>query len=298
MNSLEHNLDIPPDAWDTHLHVYDQTKFPFKPNRHYTPESVNLDDALKSILCTNLVLVQASFEDGYEGILTQLQDAQTRCSNRKIRAEIIWDPAIEADAEVTERLHRAGVRCLRIHGQDGRADGNNLEWVKKAFDVACAVANRHGWAVAAQLPLSTWLALAPHIDRAHSTNSIIVEHLGSPPMAPLTTEQQVEFTAFVDWVAHNPRVLVKISGLYRRGDPDSEKSIHGVSDMIKQLANRAPHALLYGSDFPHVDVQTMSLSSTALLDVDREAEMFVVRDSVGPDVWPRMLVDNPARIFA
>jgi predicted TIM-barrel fold metal-dependent hydrolase len=289
------DLNIPLDAWDTHLHVYDQAKFPFRSDRHYTPQSVNLDDALASVLCTNLVLVQASFEDGWEGILVRLQEAQRRFPDCQVRAEIIWDSTNEVDITVTERLHRLGVRCLRIHGEDGHGNGNNLEWVQKNFQVASMVADRHGWAVAAQLPLSTWLALSRYIDHRQSASPVIVEHLGSPPPTPLTAEQVVEFNTFVNWAARNPQVFVKISGLYRRVGPG--ESIESVSHMIKQLATQVPHALLYGSDYPHVDVETKSSNSTLLLEVDRVAELSVIKDCVGAETWRRILVDNPARIF-
>ena len=46
------------------------------------------------------------------------------------------------------------------------------------------------------------------------------------------------------------RVYVKISALYRRSPVD----IHVMKDIITLLAQAAPRALLWGSDWPHVNV--------------------------------------------
>lgn len=286
-------LNVPEGSWDTHIHVFDQSRFPFKGNRQYTPESVHLYEVVDSTIGQNLVLVQASFEGTFDGILTHLEEAHREYPERQFRAEIIWDPRIIATTDRIDHLHRLGVRCLRIHAEHGTGDGTDFAWVKRALQTTTSVAERHGWAVAAQLPLSTWLALGPEV--IQSRCPVIVEHLGSPPPAPMDLGQWKQFQAFVDMVSDSQHLSVKVSGLYRRVGP--EEPLQSAAPLVRALADRAPWALLYGSDFPHVDVRFKSLHVTKLLEVDRELELAVIRSAMGDRAWQMMLVDNPARLF-
>src|SRR3954451_6282047 len=54
---------IPPGACDCHVHVFDPDRFPYAPNRSYTPGPASVDDLLAfedRIGMTRCVLVQAS----------------------------------------------------------------------------------------------------------------------------------------------------------------------------------------------------------------------------------------------
>jgi predicted TIM-barrel fold metal-dependent hydrolase len=289
-------------TWNTHVHVFDHQARPFKATRLYTPCPISIQEVVKSSDCNNFVLVQASFEDGMDGILNETQRARDMFPDREFRAEVFWDEENEKDRDL-DALHEAGVRCLRLHGEFGNGD-DSLQLTLEALQHLLAIASSHGWAVAAQLPIATWIQLVPKLGlidasserNVESSGSVIIaEHFGSPAPLPHTADQAKEFEVFLDYLSHSSRFFVKLSALHRRIKLDA--SIEDMVPLIARLADQAPNSLLYGSDFPHVDVETRSLEPTAHLKVDGRREFGVLQSAVSPSVLHSMLVANAERIF-
>jgi predicted TIM-barrel fold metal-dependent hydrolase len=299
------NSEVMPSSnktWNTHVHVFDHQIRPFKSTRVYTPCPISIQEVVKSSNCNNFVLVQASFEDGMDGILSETQRARDMFPDREFRAEVFWDKEKDKDRDL-DTLHEMGVRCLRLHGEFGNGD-DSLNLTLEALQHLCGIASSHDWAVAAQLPIATWIQLVPKLgltdaavenNIASSRSVIIAEHFGSPAPLPHTVDQAKEFEVFLDYLSHSSRFFVKLSALHRRIKSDA--SIKDMVPVIAKLAVRAPNALLYGSDFPHVDVKTRSLEPTAHLEVDGRQEFSVLQSAVSPSVLHSMLMANAERIF-
>lgn len=294
-------------AWDTHVHVFDHEDIPFKPNRVYTPQSVSLRDVVEANnRYNNFVLVQASFEDGAKSVLKNLRQARDEFPDREFRAEIFWDAHATSTYDIDE-LHRLGVRCLRLHAEYGNGS-TSLDWLIESFRDLCKVARRHRWAVAAQLPMAAWLQIGPHLGLGEAPEMasasdplrdvsvpIIAEHFGSPPLLPLTGAQWATFRTFVDLLRNSPRLFVKLSGLHRR--VSSSATIDQLAPLVGALAKSAPRRLVYGSDFPHVDVDTASMIPTPFLHVDHHHEASVLQSAMSVEDWHYCLVENPRSIF-
>jgi predicted TIM-barrel fold metal-dependent hydrolase len=234
-----------------------------------------------------------------DGVLDQTQRAREMFPDREFRAEVFWDAAKDNGRDLGE-LHRLGIRCLRLHGEFGNGQ-DSLDRTLESLQRLRNIASRHGWAVAAQLPITTWIALAPKLGlldttvEAESGSIIIAEHFGSPAQLPHTPEQSADFNVFVDYLSRSPLFYVKLSALHRR--VSSAAKVEDLIPMIVKLAERAPNALLYGSDFPHVNVEVQSKELTPHLKVDCREEYRVLQSAISPDVLHKMLVTNPDRIF-
>lgn len=300
-------MDANNKSWDTHIHILDHERFPFKPDRLYTPQSANLRSAIEaSDGCQNFVLVQASMENGSAGILHHLRQAKEQYPDRVFRAEIFWDGFTASGGNGSiDDLHQEGVRCLRLHAEFGNGS-TSLEWVINSLRDLCRVARQRQWAVAAQLPLELWLGIAPHLAPDSSSSSsasdplrdssirIIAEHWGSSPPVPLTPAQMACFESFVSLLAESSRFYVKLTGMHRR--LSASATIEDLVPLVALLAERVPDKLLYGSDYPHVDVETISLMPTPLLSVDRREEVSVLKRAMPEVCWQMCLCENP-KIF-
>jgi hypothetical protein len=82
---------------------------------------VSLEEVVARSECQNFVLAQASFEDGMSRLLAHLRQARTQYPGRQfLQGEAIWESTRDrADDRALDKMHRPGVRCLRVHGEFG-----------------------------------------------------------------------------------------------------------------------------------------------------------------------------------
>lgn len=185
-NSYIMNIDkvnLPRDAWDCHMHCFDPIQFPFSPSRTYTPTAAPLESLIEQSQAHNIVLVQASVENGSQGLLSHLAQCQTQYPQLTVRGTICNDETnLEGlTPQDFERLHNLGVRSIRIHGLHS-TDGHDVALVEtqiRAFAGSDGV-RKYGWSISAQLPLQTWASLESFVlyseDMAHVT--FVADHSG------------------------------------------------------------------------------------------------------------------------
>jgi hypothetical protein len=156
----------PPGAWNSHVHCFDPEKHPFKDTRAYTPQAAPLDSLCSNVLTDNVMVVQASIEDGPGGLFSCLAWAREKHGDGVFRGTIFADPEPGRGLENVgqaefDRYHEAGVRSIRIHGSYG-GSGTELDWVRDQFRSAARLypVRRYGWSISAQLPLKMWSAIA------------------------------------------------------------------------------------------------------------------------------------------
>ncbi|XEV07117.1 hypothetical protein FSHL1_012404 [Fusarium sambucinum] len=127
---------LPPSSWNTHTHCFDPDRHPFKSSRAYTPQAAPPHDLIEHSPADNVMIVQATIEDGYSGLLETLANGHRDYPQKQIRGTISWDPEDlslrnKTDSE-WDKLNKAGVRSVRIHGSYG-GSGDDLNWVLKNF---------------------------------------------------------------------------------------------------------------------------------------------------------------------
>ena len=288
---------IPAEMWDTHVHCFDPERYPFKPARAYTPDPAPLEALLRDSQTKKLVLVQASIEHGHQALGAHLQRIHAEYPNVLARGIICMDENWESlRDEDFQFLDKIGVRSCRIHGFYGGGGTSPSSVEQQIRQYARSYpAQKCGWSLSAQLPLEVWASITDIIlqDPEISPLTIIADHNGCATPADIGG---AELDTFVNML-QSGRFYVKVSALYRR----SSGSIHKMRPIIQKFAAFAPQALLWGSDWPHVDSSNRSLYSpteikTKQMD-DVPAELLALRSWLTEKQWSAMLIENPQHLF-
>ncbi|PNP60636.1 hypothetical protein FNYG_14631 [Fusarium nygamai] len=286
---------LPPTAWNFHMHCFDPERYPFKRTRAYTPQSAVLQDLIQNSKADNVMIVQATIENGYNGLVSHLRQCRELYPDKRVRGTIFWDPGnpdLKSLAESEfDRLHDAGVRSVRIHGSYG-GSGDDMSWAIRQFvEVAmyCPI-RKYNWSISAQLPLATWSAIADTILNHPELEdiSIIADHNGSATPSDINTP---DFTNFLRLLSSS-NFYVKLGALHRRSKDNSQ-----MQPIIKALANTAPESILRGSDWPHCNASVRGLIPTPPLEVNTDHELELLRDWLTEQQWHAMLFSNPEWIF-
>jgi predicted TIM-barrel fold metal-dependent hydrolase len=277
--------------WDTHVHCLDPVRHPFKPTRTYTPPPAPLEELAVHIKADRLVLVQASIENGHHGLMDHLRRIRKDFPHLLARGIMCMDQTwTTLSNQDIDELHDLGVRYVRIHGFLGEPmpSSSSLEAQFRLFSRSHAV-QRWGWGLSAQLSLATWASLSEFLvhDTEVSRLRIIADHLACCSPEDINTPQ---FDAFLR-LLQTGRVYVKVSCLYRRSPDDVRK----MKPIIQSLADTAFDALLWGSDWPHVD-STKRSDDPPVASIDKELEF--LQSWLSDVQWRKMLVDTPEKLFA
>ncbi|OJJ05286.1 hypothetical protein ASPVEDRAFT_86638 [Aspergillus versicolor CBS 583.65] len=280
--------------WDCHIHVWDPEHYPYRPGRVYTPPPALLESFLQDSAVRRVMVVQASVEDGYSGLVATLSHCQRHHPDVVIRGTIAIQAAwVEPDATSLDSLHKLGVRSIRIHGfHNGPGDDINsiymlLQSLSRSYSVGTL-----GWTVSAQLPLRTWAALKTRLltDLALANLHLIADHNACATPADAGS---ADFASFLD-LLHTKRVSVKVSALYRRS-PGNTKAMQPI---IEAFAQTEPNALLWGSDWPHCDSTPGGRELPPLRGpVEVAEELQLLQSWLTADQWRLMMDENPSTIF-
>jgi len=291
---------IPPKAWDSHVHCFNPEAYPFKLDRSYTPQPATLETLISHIRTDCIMVIQASIEDGFESLLSNLLKSQKEYPGRVIRGTIAVEVRhgeeclAHIDKSTFDLLHRAGVRSIRLHGSYG-GHGDNLDWAKQQILQVSRLypMKRYGWSISAQLPLSTWAGLRHFIiDNSELNETIfIADHNGCAEPRHFAGPELDDFLELL----RSGKLYVKISALHRR----SPQNLKLMEPIVKLFAQTAPGFLLWGSDWPHCDTKQKGLKqSTPLSGVDTDLELELIRSWLSTAQWTDMLVANPDRLFS
>jgi L-fuconolactonase len=235
---------------DAHVHVWDPTKAPYDwlgPHLAPIDRTVTLDEARPSLRRAGVdgcILVQAADHALDTAHMLAVAD---RCP--EVVGVVGWAPLDEPGA--TERaLTRwaeepliVGLRAL-VHERE------DPEWV-----LGPAVTSSLGMVAAAGLPYEyvtsgpAALAVVPVLGERHPDLTIVVDHLGKPPVAA-GSDSRAQWRRLLTEVAANPRSRAKVSGLYDGGSPQT-----WTVDDLREIVDVAVTAfgaerLMYGSDWP------------------------------------------------
>jgi predicted TIM-barrel fold metal-dependent hydrolase len=102
-------------------------------------------------------------------------------------------------------------------------------------------------------------------------------------------------------LAKADRVYIKVSGFYR----SSKLTTGGYDDLeplIKEFAKEVPDRLIWASDWPHTGsganrTEANKLIPEKLRVVDDAAVLKNIHKWVGPDVWRKITVETPAKVY-
>jgi predicted TIM-barrel fold metal-dependent hydrolase len=269
-------LKAPPHACDCHAHILGPpAAYPYVANRSYTPP-----DALPSTYAKLLdtlglergVVVQASCygEDNRRTIAAVRELGPERARG------VVMVGAEIAESELAA-MHDAGIRATRfITTAKG---GPTLDQLP---EVAAKVAP-FGWAVEMYIPTSVWPDVLPVVEKLKVP--VVFDHMGG--MMADTPRDDPVFRRIVA-LLESGRCWTKLTGY--RPSVAGPPSYADVAPLARYLIARAPERCVWGSDWPHTNIEGYMPDDGDLLDqlgtwVDDAATL------------EKILVDNPARLY-
>lgn len=290
------SLALPRGAVDAHVHVFDPVRFPYSPQRSYTPPGAGVDALLSrhaGLGVERAVLVQPSV---YGVDNHCLLNALGRLGVARARGIAVLDLDRVRPKDI-DALHAAGVRGLRLNlkASGGQDDSGSAD--ARALDAAADVVCRSDWCVQVHAQPGLLTVLGRRIERFESP--VVLDHFANlggghnrPAAAPLAT--------LLDLLASG-RVWVKLSAPYRVSScaPAHEDLL----PLISTLLRAAPHRLVWGSDWPHTGgdgVRTQDLTQVEpFREVDLPATLRSLHSACAgdDDAWRRVLVDNPCALY-
>lgn len=277
-NPKKPRLVAPPGSWDTHFHVWAPHLFPFAEKRRYTPPAAPIEHYLKVAKAIGLergVIVQPSVHANKTDVVV---DAIAK-SNGRLLGMIIAKPTLSFEEAKT--LHAAGVRGVRFNARSGH--GNRFD--RSLFDHVLGVVRPLGWILDLQIDDGAIVELADMVR-------------GSPLPVIIDTFGHIDARKGRE----QPALLTLLNLI---GATDTYVKIHGANrflawgvpyDLIVGLARafiaRAPHRVLWGTDWPHSEVLEPN-------QMPNDGDLIDMLLDYAPDegVRKKILVDNPKRLF-
>lgn len=275
-------LAAPPGACDCHCHVFGPAeRFPYVPERNYTPPDAPLEDflALLDILGLERAVVVQPSVYGTDNACTE--DAIRRMNGRARGVAVIDPDAPEAEVA---RLDAAGFRGARLNliHTGGSTPLDALE------AVAARVAP-FGWHVQLYLRGRILPDIAARL--AGLPTDVVIDHLGHMDEEEGTGQEG--FRALLS-LLDTGRCWVKLCA-YRfdhTGAPFDR-----ARPFAQALNAAAPERLVWGTDWPHPDIPGPRPGVPGRMPNDGD-----LLDALGawfedPAAIRRILVDNPAALY-
>jgi 2-pyrone-4,6-dicarboxylate lactonase len=268
----------PPGAVDAHAHVFGPAdRFPFSPKAKYHPQDATPEMlfALRDRLgFARTVIVQASCH-GTDNAATLHAIA---VSNGSARGVAVVDPDIP-DEEL-DRLHAGGIRGIRFNFLKRLVD----DAPKDKFLAVAARIERLGWHVVVYFEADILAELRPFLDALPVP--VVIDHMGRPdvtqgPDGP----DMMAFRALMD---SRPDIWVKVTCPDRLDAAGPPYDAFVAS--VRPLVERYPDRVLWGTDWPHPNMERAIPDDGQLVDV-------IPRIAPTTDLQRRLLVDNPMRLY-
>ena len=265
---------LPPGSCDAHCHVFGPAaKFPYAPNRRYTPE-----DAPKEALFAlhahlgveRTVIVQASCHGtDNRAMLDAIADDPKRIRG----VAIVDDGFTDKDYDALDRGGVRGVRFNFVKHLGGTPD----------MDVFARVIDRikgRGWHVVLHLDAPSIIPLSEMIRKLPLP--FIIDHMGRVPGKDGVDQPPLK--ALLE-LAKLERCWIKVCGAERISMPPYAEAV----PIAHAIVQAAPDRVLWGTDFPHPN-PTHEADEADLVDL-------VPQYATAQGEQQRLLVDNPARLY-
>jgi 2-pyrone-4,6-dicarboxylate lactonase len=268
----------PPGAVDAHCHVFGpMAQFPFSPKAKYCPQDAGPDAlfALRDHLgFARNVIVQASCH-GTDNRATLHAIAQ---SNGMARGVAVVDPAIN-DAELGG-LHEGGIRGVRFNFLKRLVDDAPKD---RFLDVAQRIA-RLGWHVVVYFEADMLDELRPFL--AAIPVPVVIDHMGRPDVSQ--GPDGADMAAFRHLMESRADIWAKVT-CPDRLDPAGPPYADFVR-AVRPLVEDYPDRVLWGTDWPHPNMEQVLPDDGALVDV-------IPKIAPSAELQRKLLVDNPMRLY-
>lgn len=270
-------LTLPPGACDAHCHIFGPAdRFPFSPNRSYTPPDAGIDDfeRLQARLgLSRAVFVQASCHGTDNRAMV---DALHRGGGRYAGVAMI-DSSFDGD-DLAE-LHEAGVRATRFNFVAHLGGAPDLDRFWRTVERVTPL----GWHIVLHFDAVDLPKYGELLERMPC--EYVIDHMAR--VDATAGLDQEPFRALLD-LLRDDRCWVKVSGAERLtagGAPPYDD----VVPYAQAILAAAPDRVLWGTDWPHPNVRHMP----------DDGDLVDLLAAIAPDeaLRQRLLVTNPDRLY-
>ena len=276
-NPSQPRLALPPGACDSHCHIFGPFgRFPLPDDRSFTPAEAP-EAALRRLharLGLGRAVIVQSQGHGFDHrpVLEALAGG-----GKRYRGVALVRP--EATPAEVARLDAGGFRGVRFSFLAHLGGKPHPAAVRAVLGLV----RPHGWHVAIHVAGPGLVENEAFIRSIEAP--VVIDHMGRPDLAEGADGPAM---AALRRLLDGGRVWVKLSGADRislAGPP-----YHDAARLAAGLARHAPERVLWGTDWPHVNLHGPMPDDGALLDLVGE---------IAPTEAARrlMLVDNPAAVF-
>jgi predicted TIM-barrel fold metal-dependent hydrolase len=282
---------LPTHAADCHMHVFGPfDRYALAAERAYNVPEAPLEahERMKGqVGLERTVLVQASGH-GYDN---RAMLAALERLGAGGRAVAVLEPRTPAGE--LERMHRAGVRGLRLNlvTLASRHSGDRAQLVGEYERMLAPV----GWHLQVFADAATLVSLEPVLARCRV--SVVIDHMGLPDAS--AGVGQPGFQAVLR-LLRDKHVWVKLAGADRITRASGR--LRDAIPFIRTLVAAAPERLVWGSDWPNIGFHSgRQVQGDAVLphrELDAGELLDVLIEAVpDPDARRAILADNPARLY-
>jgi predicted TIM-barrel fold metal-dependent hydrolase len=246
-------IKAPPGACDTHIHLFGPAeRYPFAPDSPYTAHDALPETfiALQNTLGLSTAVIVSP--GGYGRDYSLLADVLAKYPDRFRGIALLRD---DTPASEIARLTNLGVRGMRMMSAKR---GQHVPNYSK--EIAARV-NEHGWHIQFY-PHGT--DIVEYADKLLALpNTIVLDHFASIPAAGGIDQPAVKA---VLKMLDSGRVWLKLSGPMRcTSEPPPYPS---VTPLAHVFVKHAPERMVWGSDWPHVNLDGMVMPNDGdLLDL-------------------------------
>jgi 2-pyrone-4,6-dicarboxylate lactonase len=284
-NTKKPAVTLPPDACDTHFHVFGPPeRFGFVSTHEYTPPAAPLEHYLKMIAVLGIqraVVVQPSVH----GLENSASLDAVKHSAGKFRGVARMDD--KTPQGELRRLHEGGIRGVRFNLLE-RPRGN----VKPAVLDRCVekIADL-GWSVDLHIDMKN---LIEHEKRIRAMPvPVVIDHIARVKPAQGLNQPGFQLLLELTQLGH---VWVKVSG----ADKICATTVHSyyglpfveVTPFARAVIAAAPNRVIWGTDWPHSN-------NFAPGHTPNDGDLVDLLAEFAPDEQMRkkILVDNPAALY-
>jgi 2-pyrone-4,6-dicarboxylate lactonase len=269
-------LRLPPLACDAHCHIFGPfARFPLPADRSFTPPEAP-ETALRTLhraLGIERAVIVHSQGHGLDH--APLLEALAAGAGRYRGVAVLRPDTAPADVA---RLDAAGICGVRFNFLAHLGGGPSAETMRAVM----ALVRPFGWHVAVHVTGADLIRYADVI--AAIDAHVVIDHMARPDLGP---ELEV-CRAILFRLLDSGHVWVKLSGsdrLTKTGAPYRD-----VVHYARSLAEHAPDRVLWGTDWPHVNIKGPMPQDAALVDL-------VAEITPSAAMRRRLLVDNPIELF-
>lgn len=289
---------LPAGSCDCHVHLFEPARFPYIPQRSYTPGTATVEDlrAFEGRLGVDrVVLVQPSGYGTDNRCLVDGLGQLARSGGLRARGVAVIDVDRATPADI-DALHAAGVRSIRLNLEV--KGEQSADRARAQLQGALRKVAHKRWSVQIYADLHLVHALADTIAQTQTAapTPVVLDHF-----AGLKADRGLDQPglATVLELLGKGHVYAKLSAPYRAS------RLADYSDLqpfVRAFVSAAPTQLVWASDWPHTGSASNRSGDLSKVEAFRRIDSGQVLDQLAgwiahPATWRQLMVDNPARLY-